>query len=447
MKRLLLILVMAACASAQSRGGRASKAATPPAPVPDKWPIRTLVVEGNHVFPTAPILTIAGLKIGQVAGRSEFEAARDRLTASGAFETVGYKFLPSPDGKGFDASFQVAETTALYPVIFEDLGVPDADLASALSARDPLFSMANVPAHQATLDRYAGWAEGFLAARGIREKIGGSIANVGQGKLAALFRPAKTMPAVARITFEGNQIVAGSVLRMAVATAGIGTPYTERNFRAVLDATIRPVYEARGRMRVSFPKIRAEEDTDVKGTHVIVTVDEGEVYTLSTVGIAKPTPLPEARLLREADIKTGDVANFDLIAAGMERIRNAVREAGYLDVKVSMDRQFDDAKKTAGITFRIDAGSLYSMGKLTLKGLDLDGEAQIKRIWGLKPGDPFNPEYPDRFLRSVREESLFDHRGKTKAETRIDPKTNAVDVTLTFAGDDDPMKKPTRRKM
>ena len=433
--------------------GRASKAAAPPAPVPDKWPIQTLAVEGNHIFPTAAILAVAGLKIGQVAGRPEFEAARDRLTATGAFETVGYKFLPSPDGKGFHASFQVAETTSLYPVQFEDLGVPDADLAAALAARDPLFSMANLPANQATLTRYTAWVEEFLASRGIPEKVGVGVVDVGQGKdvghgkLAALFRPAKSMPAVARITFEGNQIVAGSVLRMAVATAGIGTPYTERNFRAVLDAAIRPVYEARGRMRVSFPKIRTEEDTDVKGIHVIVTVDEGEVYTLSNVSIAKPSPLPEARLLREADIKTGDVANFDLIAQGLERIRNAVRVAGYLDVKVSMDRQFDDARKTAGVTFHIDPGPLYSMGKLTLKGLDLDGEAEMKRLWTLKTGDAFNPDYPEHFLRSVREEGVFDHLGKTKADTRIDPKTNAVDVTLTFTGDDDPLKKVTRRKI
>jgi outer membrane protein insertion porin family len=457
MQRLLAVLALAACAFAQSRGGRASKTAASAAPgaapaVPDKWPIQTLAVEGNHVFPTAAILAVAGLKIGQVAGEPEFEAARDRLTASGAFETVGYKFLPAPGGKGFHASFQLAETTSLFPVKFEDLGVPDADLATALAARDPLFSMANFPGNQATLDRDAGWVEEILAARGIREKgasvkVAANVADIGEGKLAALFRPARGLPAVARISFEGNQIVAGSVLRSAIAQTGIGSLYTERHFREILNASIRPVYEGRGRMRVSFPKIRTEEDEDVKGIHVIVTVDEGEVYTLHNVGIAKPSPLPEAQLLHEADIKTGDIANFDLIAEGLERVKAAVRRAGYLDVKVSIDRQFDDAKKTADVTFRIDSGPLYSMGKLNIKGLDLDGEAEMKRIWKLKPGDAFNPEYPEHFLETVREENLFDHLGKTKADTKIDAKTNAVDVTLTFTGAEDPLKKPTRHKI
>jgi len=453
MKRLLPILALTACALAQSRGGRASKTELPSAPaVPNKWPIQTLAVEGNHVFPAAAILAIAGLKIGQLAGQPEFEAARDRLTATGAFETVGYKFLPAQNGKGFHASFQVAETTSLYPVKFEDLGLADVDLAAALTARDPLFSMANFPASQTTMDRDAGWVEEILVAHGIRQKgepvkVFASVADIGEGKLVALFQPARSVPAVARISFEGNQIIAGSILRTAIAQAGIGSPYTERHFRQILDAIIRPVYEGRGRMRVSFPKIRTEEDEEVKGVYVVVTVDEGEVYTLHNVAIAKPSPLPEAQLLHEADIKTGDIANFDLITAGLDRIRLAVRRAGYLDVKVSLDRQFDDAAKTADVTVRIDSGALYSMGKLVIKGLDLDGEAEMKRIWKLKPGDAFNPEYPDHFLETVREENLFDHLGKTKADSKIDSKTNAVDVTLAFAAAEDPLKKPIRRKI
>ena len=457
MPRLLLFLALAACAvtpeGAQTRSGRNAKT-TPQAaaPAPTKWPIQTLTVEGNRVFPTAAILEIAGLKIGQLAGEPEFEAARDRLTATGAFETVGYKFAPGADGKGFRASFQVSETTSLFPVKFEELGVPDADVEAALHAQDPLFSMANFPATQATLARDAAWVEELLAARGIREKgqpvkVAGVVFDTGGGKLVALFTPARTLPAVARISFEGNQILPGSVLRTAIAPAGIGSLYTERHFREILDLAVRPVYEARGRMRVTFPKIRIEDDEDVKGVHVIVSVDEGEVYTLSAVTVARPTPLPEAQLLHEANVKTGDIANFDLVSEARGRIEKFVVRAGYLDAKVSTDRQFEDANKTVAIVFHVDAGPLYAMGKLAIQGLDLNGESEIKRIWKLKPGDAFNPEYPDHFLDVVREQQMFDHLGKTKSETRMDAKTHAVDVTLIFKGEDDTLKKLTRKKL
>jgi len=64
--------------------------------------------------------------------------------------------------------------------------------------------------------------------------------------------------------------------------------------------------------------------------------------------------------------------------------------------------------------------------------LDLNGEAAIRKMWTHKEGTPYNPEYPDYFLGRVREENLFDSLGETRAETKIDDKTHAVDVTLYF---------------
>ena len=86
-------------------------------------------------------------------------------------------------------------------------------------------------------------------------------------------------------------------------------------------------------------------------------------------------------------------------------------------------------------------------GKLTVTGLDLEGEAALKRIWSLKDGAPFNPEYPDHFLDRVREDGIFDHLGNTKAETRIDAKTHVVAVTLVFSADPTDQSKPTRHKL
>ena len=48
------------------------------------------------------MLAVAGLKIGQIAGKEDFEAARDRLVATGVFETVGYRFAPVRQGAGYD---------------------------------------------------------------------------------------------------------------------------------------------------------------------------------------------------------------------------------------------------------------------------------------------------------------------------------------------------------
>src|ERR1039458_10832357 len=100
MKWLLLILMLAAWPGfAQTPPAR--KKSTPAA-APAKWPISSLAVEGTHNFSREQVLAIAGLKFGQVAGRPEFDAARDRPTASGAFEAVRPKLVA---GRGGPAGF------------------------------------------------------------------------------------------------------------------------------------------------------------------------------------------------------------------------------------------------------------------------------------------------------------------------------------------------------
>jgi outer membrane protein assembly factor BamA len=149
-------------------------------------------------------------------------------------------------------------------------------------------------------------------------------------------------------------------------------------------------------------------------------------------------------LLKAGDFKTGDVANFDRVTQGLERIRLAVRHAGYLEAKVAMDRKIDNDKKAVDVAVHIDAGPRFTMGKLNIVGLDLNGEFEIKRIWTMKEGGPFNADYPDLFLTRVREEGLFENQGKTKSEFKINDREHTADVTLTFAGEN-PEQKPGKR--
>jgi outer membrane protein insertion porin family len=419
-----------------------------PAPDPVKWPIESLQVEGSHNYTREQVLAVAGVKVGQMAGKPEFDAARDRLVASGAFETVGYRFEPAHQldnpQQGYAAIFQVTDVQPAYPVRFEELGVPEKDIEAVLAAKDPLFSTAKMPATKPVVERYVAWIQEYLTSKGVEDKIAGRVTAVGLDQFAIVFRPARNLPAVAQVTFEGNQVVKQNILREAVAAVAVGSPYTEVGFREVLNGAIRTLYEQRGRVRVAFPKIRVEPATDVEGVHVFVTVDEGESYVLGKVGIAGPSPVDPAALLKDGDFKTGDVANFDRVNEGLERIRKAVRHAGFLQVKVTSERKIDDAQKTVDVAVRIEPGPRFVMGKLNLVGLDLIGEAEMLRMWTLKEGQPLNPDYPDYFLVRVKEESVFEGLGKTRAELKVDDKNHTADVTLTFSAEN-PDQKPARR--
>jgi len=442
MKWLLIFLMLApGVGFGQSRPAAPKRAAPQKksveeksAPAPTKWPIDRLVVEGNHHYTREQILAVAGLQVGQIAGKEEFDAARDRLVASGFFEMVGYQFEPAPGKEGEVATFQVTEIEAAWPARFEELGVAAQELEDMLRARDPLFSTAKLPPTQPVLDRYVKWIQEYLAGKGSQEKVAARLNPVGPEKLEIVFRPARNLPAVAQVTFEGNKAVPQNVLRDAIAGVAVGAPFTEDRFRELLNTAVRPVYEARGRVRVAFPKFRTEPAQDVKGLHVMVTVEEGESYGLGKVEIAGPTPLKPADLLKAGNIPTGDVANFDQVNEGIERMRKALSRAGFMQAKVTADRAIDDARKTVDLALHIEPGPQFLMGKLSIVGLDLNAEFEIRRIWNVKEGKPFNADYPQVFLNSVREQGLFDNLGETKSAVQINDQDHTADVTLTFGG-------------
>lgn len=448
MKRLLILLMLAPLAgfaqTPSKRPPQKKTAAPAPAVAPTKWPIVSLAVEGNRHYSREQILAVTGLKVGQLAGKEEFDAARDRLVASGFFEMVAYKFDPAPNQTGEVGTFQVTEVDAAYPARFEELGVPGAELEAMLRGKDPLFSTANLPPTKPVLDRYVSWLQEYLSSKGSAEKLAARVNAVGPEKFEIVFRPARNLPSVAQVTFEGNKALSQQDLREAISAVAVGAFYTEEHFRELLNTQVRPRYDAIGRVRVAFPKVRAEPAQDVQGLHIFVTVDEGESYQLSKVAIAGPSPLRPEELLKTGKIPTGDVVNFDQVNEGLERVRKALLHAGFMEAKVSAERTIDDPKKTIELGIRLDPGPRFLMGKLTVVGLDLNAEFEIKRIWSIKEGKPFNADYPQIFLDSVREQGLFDNLGTTKPETKINLQDHTVDVTLNFAGAG-PQKKPVRR--
>src|SRR3989442_8294421 len=140
MPRYVVILTLLVCAPAfaqpRPRSGKKSTAKAEPA---TRWPVESLTVQGNHDYSKDQILAVTGLKVGQLAGKNEFDGARDRLVATGAFETVSYRFEPSKDSSGYAASFQVVEAGPLFPVQFEGLKTPAVEIHAWLKSQDPLY--------------------------------------------------------------------------------------------------------------------------------------------------------------------------------------------------------------------------------------------------------------------------------------------------------------------
>jgi outer membrane protein insertion porin family len=395
------------------------------------WPIETVTVHGNHVFSARQILAAAGLQVGQVAGKAEFDAARDRLVATGAFDNVSYQFAPAKDFKGYDATVEVSEMGQMYPLRFEELPAADADLRAWLKEQDPLFGE-KIPATKPELARYVRLISEYLAAKNYHEPVSGQLSSDTTAELTIVFRPAKARPNIARVKFTDTGDVPSGILQTAMFGVAVGVPYTEAQLRVLLGTAIRPIYEARGMIRVGFGKVETQPSKDVDGVDVTVAVEPGPVYKLGKVRFVGEDDDSPQDLAKLANLKTDQAANFDEVKAAQEKIALRLRRRGYLNAASEVQRDVNDADKIVNIRFQIYPGPLYTLGKLEIIGLDIETEPVIRKMWGPAPGQPFNPEYPDHFLKRVKDGGVFDNLRNSRSDPKIDAVKHKVDVTLYF---------------
>jgi len=400
-----------------------------PAKQQDLFPLRSIEIKGNKLLKAAQIQTVAALPLGKPLGKKDFDAARDRLLATGYFESVAFHFASgsAKAGPGYDATFDVVEVPTVYPVQFEDLPVAAPEIEADLKAHN-IFYGPKIPGTQMVLGYYTRQIEQALAARNHPERVVGELVPSGGDEFHVLFRSAEALPPVAFVTFTGNKAISSIFLQNAINDVAFGTPFSRDHFRQLLDNQVRPLYDAKGMIRVAFPLFTIEPAPKVKGVLVHVTVEEGPIYNLGKLALEGA----DSDYLDAAKLKPGTVANFDDMNEAMASVKSQMKRNGYLEVSGTLDRKIDDKAHTVDVLMKMTPGPQYLMGKLTITGLDLNSEPVVRKLWIVEEGKPFNALYPDYFLKRIREDGLFDGLGTTKPLVDRNDATHVVDVTLVF---------------
>lgn len=397
------------------------------------FPLESINITGNEAISAERIAAATGLKIGKPVERTDFNAARDRLLATGAFTSVGFKYQPSAKNTGIDAIFQVVETQPLYRYRFEELPASDTAIREELRKQEPVFGDMIAPTPQ-VMNRYASEIAKYLASNGSPGiQVIGEITPDANSEPGILFRPMGERRVISEVDFKGNSALSTPELRKAINLAAVGARYTETLFQQILDASVRGTYEEKGYVRVAFPKIETARSTRDDGVIVTVTVEEGQQYTLGDVTITGVDPPQASQLNRTGGWKKGEVFDVSIINTGIAKIRKSFREDGYLRVAATTKRDIDDTKHTVDLEIAIQPGPLFTMGMLTIKGLDIISEPVIRKLWNLKEGDPYRESYPDAFVQMIKDEDYFDNLARTGVEADLRG-NNSVDVTLTFYG-------------
>lgn len=432
-------LALAVSLAAQRPAARKKTPARPPAApaapakAADRWPLVAVRIAGNKVFPAEAITAASELKLGDRVQVADLRRALERLTSTGAFETLAFRY--GPEGDGVAVTFEVQEVVDLHPVAFERLPVPDAELMRLLTEKVPLFGP-QAPATGAMVKRIAAALE---------ERLGVPVIGrlqSGEGRLVMTFRPAAPPPVIAFVKFEQSQVFRPEELQRAFYQTAVGTFYIESRLHELLDANVRLLFEEKGRLQVRFGPFQTEESKEPAGLVVTVPVQDGDEFRFGTKRFSGHSRLAEKEVARLLRIEEAGLANFALVRQAVADIERRYRRDGFLRAKAGFERTLDEQKKTVDVVIRIQEGDQYSFRNLRIQGLDINAAATVQARWALGRGQPFDDSYPEVFLKRIEEEAMFERLGKTAFRATVDEQARAVDVELQFIGE--PAKPPRR---
>jgi outer membrane protein insertion porin family len=432
MRSLSLLGCFAWLAVAQT--SRTPKAAPPPGV------IHSVTVEGNKLYQTSDILKVLALKPGTPATPEGFKAAQGRLLATDLFSNAAYDFRFSLGKPAqYDVTYKVSEFDQVFPLQFEELGVPDDALRSYLRTHVPLYSD-KIPPTDNVLHRYASAAQQFVVETNPALKVKAYVSPDNPEHPVVIIGPDRPAPRVAGVEVSGNQAIETPVLQRALNDVAVGQRLSDGGIHQILDKTLKPMYAAKGYMAVTFPKIDTEKSKENEGYVVRVQIQEGPVFRFGTSAF-RGGEFTADDIRPMMHYQKGEV--FDATKAEQLRhdVAESLRRKGHLNANVDLNRDEDDKNLTINLAYVIVPGPVYTFQTLNVHGLDIESEPQIRKLWGEKPGKPFNPDYPDFFLKRVREMGIFDNLGSTRSKFTPEDSTHTVMVDLFFNGAQGEIKK------
>lgn len=423
--------MIACCLLAGCVYGQAGKSAAAKAPPPGV--IRNVAVEGATLYNVADIKKVLGLKAGGTASNDTLRAAQARLLQTNLFSNVEYSFrFSSSKPPQYDVTFKVTEYDQLFPLHFEDLGVSDNDLRAYLRDHVALYNE-RIPPTEPVMRRYAAAAQDFVAESKPTLKVKAIVVADNPDHPQVVIRPDTPLPRIAGVTVTGNKAVETPVLMRAINELAYGQRLSDDSLKLVIDKTVKPLYAAKGYVNVTFPKIQMEKSSENEGYIVHLTIQEGPVFHFGSSAFRGGSFTPDD-IRAMMHYKRGDV--FDVTKAEQLRadLAKQLRKDGHLDAQVTFTREDDDKNGLVNLAYSITPGPVYTFQSLEVHGLDVESEPAIRKLWAPKPGKPFDPNYPDYFLKRVREMGMFDNLGSTRSTFTPDESTHAVTVNLFFGG-------------
>jgi outer membrane protein assembly factor BamA len=404
--------------------------------------IAQINTEGASRLSTPQIVAASGLKPGQPADDSILTAALDRLSKTGAFTALTYRYSTS-NGK-MVVTLLVTEEPKTLPCTFDNfVWLTSEEIGRAIRAEVPLYD-GRVPVDGDLPQDVATALEHLLAQHHIKTAVGyiASAKSIGSPPTEYRYSAKENLPPVTSVEFVGGPLDPSqfAVAKQRLMGHGYSAAYSHALAENDLDVTYHN--QAYLQARFSDPQVTFQpgaSDSDPGSVKLVFTVVPGPVYAWHGADWNGNTVYATPDLDRLLAMKEGDIAAMDKITAGMEAIHAAYGQKGYLAVSFSPNRTLDEAARQVRYSFLLKEGAQYHMGVLTVTGFDDKTAERMQKSWRLKSGDVYDTSYPKDFGKKELPEALSGspaavRSGRLSMSVRQNANSLTVDVTISISG-------------
>jgi outer membrane protein insertion porin family len=257
---------------------------------------------------------------------------------------------------------------------------------------------------------------------------------------------------VGKIQFDGNNSVSDRTLRAAMKNLKpIGIPHSiilENLFARTFDASkldedterVRMAYRDRG----YFKALTSEPSTSVrdagglnpltlrpskgKRIDILMPVEEGERYRLGGITFKGNTHYTNVKALRaQFALKDGEYFNATLFGKGLEQLRKAYGEGGYINFVGTPVPRIDEAQKLIYLDIDIDEGKPFYVSRIEFQGNSITRDKVIRRELLLEEGQVYNSRLWELSIMRLNQLNYFE---PLKAEQDSESRQNTDDATV-----------------
>src|SRR5688572_18371180 len=394
---MILIVRRAQCTVVALSCLLASATARAQQPADAAFPIGTIDVTGATRFKIEQVVQVSGLNIGSKVTVAELQAAAKRMTETGMFSNVSYRYTLS-DSR-FNITFDIEEAKWTIPVVFDNfVWMTQAEIAAEI-AREMLTFDGSVPA----TDNARNFLTAILQKSLVSRRLPGTAVVVPSLNLKTraqqyLARVASPSPTVCAVRLSGASPAMGREVK-SVTDPMTSTDYSRSYLLAMSAGTLVDLYRKHGYWGIVVSEPETALDASCGGVTVTLAFSEGPVYQWDGADWSGNTALSAEQLTPLLSLRAGDVADNTKLEAGLRKILESYGTVGHLAASVTSAPQLNPQTQRARFAFAVTEGPQFRMGTLTVNGLDPKDAASLQKKWKLKAGDVFNNAVAQAFSR------------------------------------------------